>query len=242
MVRSIRLISTVMWGFFAVLMVFPWVSAQKKLSIKRYWSNAMLRSCGMRLVVRPASDGARAPRSGELVAMNHIRFLDILALDSLRPVHFIAKSEIRSWPVVGTLCERTGTIFIERGRRHAVHSVLKTMSKELRDGEVVAFFPEGTTGEGESLLAFHANLFEAAVRASAPIRPVVLAYRQYGQRSLIPAFIGDLSLVACALAVLQATELEVHMQVLDAIASEGLTRHELAARVREAMLTCFDGS
>lgn len=242
LVRIIRLLSTVFWGLFAVLWVFPWVSSQRRLSIKRYWSNAMLRACGMRLFVHPAPDGTNVPNRGELVAMNHISFIDILALDSLRPAHFIAKSEIRSWPVVGTLCERTGTIFIERGRRHAVHSVLKTMSQELREGEVIAFFPEGTTSDGSGLLPFHANLFEAAVRSSAPIRPVLLSYKQYGGRSEVPAFIDDLTLIQCALAVLQASAIDVHLQVLDAIDSKGLTRHELAARVRTAMLACCDGS
>lgn len=240
--RSLRLLGTVCWGFLAVLLVFPWIGPKRRLDIKRIWSNAMLRACGIQLVVHPASDGSLTPQEGELVAMNHISFIDIMALDSLRPVHFIAKSEIRSWPIIGTLCERTGTIFIERGRRHAVHSVLKTMSTELQDGEIVAFFPEGTTSDGRGLLAFHANLFEAAVRAGAAVRPVVLAYRQYGERSLIPAFIDDLTLVDCALAILQASDLEVHMTVLDPIESIGITRHELAARVREAMLACSEGS
>jgi 1-acyl-sn-glycerol-3-phosphate acyltransferase len=106
----------------------------------------------------------------------------------------------------------------------------------LQAGEVVSFFPEGTTSDGRSLLPFHANLFEAAVRAQAPVRPLVIDYLQDGHRSLIPAFIDDLSLVDCALAVLGASGLEVRMKVLDAIPSKGLSRHELAAKVRDAML------
>jgi len=167
--------------------------------------------------------------------MNHISFLDILALDALRPVHFIAKSEIRDWPVIGTLCVRTGTIFIERGRRHAVHQVLGTMARQLREGEVVSFFPEGTTSDGTRLLPFHTNLFEAAVRGGAPVRPVVLRYEQYGQASTLAAFIDDLSLLDCALTVFAAQGLSLHLQILDPVPSEGLTRHQLSARVREAM-------
>lgn len=196
----------------------------------------------MRLVVHPAPDGSATPLAGELVAMNHISFVDILAIDSLRPVQFVAKREIRSWPVIGTLCKRTGTIFIERGRRQAVHSVLKTMSQELHGGKVVAFFPEGTTSDGRGLLAFHSNLFHAAVLASAAVRPIVLSYRRHGEHSLLPAFIDDLTLVECAASILQTSGLEVHLTVLNAIESAGLTRHELAARVREAMLACREGS
>ncbi|NDH31227.1 MAG: 1-acyl-sn-glycerol-3-phosphate acyltransferase, partial [Betaproteobacteria bacterium] len=122
--------------------------------------------CGLAFEIQAAPDGVIEPQPGELVVMNHISFIDILALDALRPVHFIAKSEIRKWPVIGILCDRTGTIFIERGKRHAVHDVLKTMANELRQGEVVSFFPEGTTSDGRQLLPFHANLFEAAVRST----------------------------------------------------------------------------
>jgi len=240
-VCTARLVFTVLWGLLAVLLLYPLIGEEARRSVKRGWSRQMLTACGLRMQVEPAPDGSSAPRPGELVVMNHISFIDILALDALRPVHFIAKSEIRDWPLIGTLCVRTGTIFIERGRRHAVHEVLRTMAQQLQHGEVVSFFPEGTTSDGTRLLPFHANLFEAAIRGRAPVRPVVLSYTQNGAPSNIPAFIDDLTLVDCALAIFAARGLSLRLQVLDTVSSEGLTRHELAARVREAMLNCGPG-
>jgi len=233
--RASYLLSTVFWGFLAVLFLYPLINKERQRAVKKAWSHQMLKACGIDFKVDASPEGLLEPRPGELVVMNHISFIDILALDALRPVHFIAKSEIRAWPVIGTLCQRTGTIFIERGKRHAVHDVLKTMASELSQGEVVSFFPEGTTSDGKQLLPFHANLFEAAVRSAAPVRPVVISYLQDGQFTTIPAFIDDLSLVDCALAVFRARGLSVSMRILDRISSEGLSRHELAARVREAM-------
>ncbi|NCW33035.1 MAG: 1-acyl-sn-glycerol-3-phosphate acyltransferase [Betaproteobacteria bacterium] len=235
LLRSARLLGTVLWGLLAVLAVYPLVSAAGQLAIKRSWSRQMLKACGLAFEIQAAPDGVIEPQPGELVVMNHISFIDILALDALRPVHFIAKSEIRKWPVIGILCDRTGTIFIERGKRHAVHDVLRVMAAELSQGEVVSFFPEGTTSDGRQLLPFHANLFEAAVRAGAAVRPVVISYRQDGEVTTIPAFINDLSLVDCALVVFRAKGLSVTMRLLDRVPSDGLSRHELAARVREAM-------
>ncbi|NCV61208.1 MAG: 1-acyl-sn-glycerol-3-phosphate acyltransferase [Betaproteobacteria bacterium] len=235
LLRSARLLGTVLWGLLAVLAVYPLVSAAGQLAIKRSWSRQMLKACGLAFEIQAAPDGVIEPQPGELVVMNHISFIDILALDALRPVHFIAKSEIRKWPVIGILCDRTGTIFIERGKRHAVHDVLRVMAAELSRGEVVSFFPEGTTSDGRQLLPFHANLFEAAVRAGAAVRPVVISYRQDGEVTTIPAFIDDLSLVDCALVVFRAKGLSVTMRLLDRVPSDGLSRHELAARVREAM-------
>jgi 1-acyl-sn-glycerol-3-phosphate acyltransferase len=237
-----RLVFTVLWGLLAVLLLYPLIGEEARRGVKRSWSRQMLAACGLRMQVEPAPDGSGAPRPGELVAMNHISFIDILALDALRPVHFIAKSEVRDWPVIGTLCARTGTIFIERGRRHAVHAVLRTMAEQLQQGEVVSFFPEGTTSDGTRMLPFHANFFEAAIRGCAPVRPVVLSYAQNGAPSTIPAFINDLTLVDCALAVFRARGLSLRLQLLDTVSSQGLTRHELAARVREAMLSCGRGA
>lgn len=236
--RAARLLVTVFWGLLAVLLLYPLIGADRQRAVKRHWSEQMLAACGLRMQVQSAPDGASAPQPGELVAMNHVSFIDILALDALRPVHFIAKSEIRAWPVVGTLCVRTGTIFIERGRRHAVHQVLRTMAQQLQDGEVVSFFPEGTTSDGTRLLPFHANLFEAAIRGRAPVRPIVLSYQQHGAPTTLPAFIDDLSLLDCALTVFAAQGLSLHLQILDPVPSEGLTRHQLSAQVREAMLHC----
>ena len=233
--RAAYLLMTVLWGLLAVLLLYPLISKLRQRRVKKAWSRQMLKACGFELEIHPAHDGSLEPQSGELVAMNHISFIDVLALDALRPVHFIAKSEIRNWPVVGILCDRTGTIFIERGRRHAVRDALKTMAQQLNEGEVVAFFPEGTTSDGSHLLPFHANLFEAAVRSGAAVRPVRISYRQHGALTKLAAYIDDLSLVDCALTVFRARGLTVHMQLLERVESEGLNRHGLAAQVRKAM-------
>ncbi|NBO04242.1 MAG: 1-acyl-sn-glycerol-3-phosphate acyltransferase, partial [Betaproteobacteria bacterium] len=225
--RASYLLSTVCWGLIAVLVLYPFINLESQRAVKKAWSRQMLKACGLDFRVEASPEGLLEPQPGELVVMNHISFIDILALDALRPVHFIAKSEIRAWPVIGTLCQRTGTIFIERGKRHAVHDVLRVMAAELSQGEVVSFFPEGTTSDGRQLLPFHANLFEAAVRAGAAVRPVVISYRQDGEVTTIPAFIDDLSLVDCALVVFRAKGLSVTMRLLDRVPSDGLSRHEL---------------
>ena len=236
--RAAYLLATVCWGLIAVLVLYPLIGEPRRRAVKKSWARQMLKACGLSITIQAAPDGSLEPQAGELVVMNHISFIDILALDALRPVHFIAKSEIRDWPVVGILCARTGTIFIERGKRHAVHDVLKIMADELRAGEVVSFFPEGTTSDGRQLLPFHANLFEAAVRAQAAVRPVRISYLQNGAYTSLAAFIDDLTLVDCALTVFRAQGLSVHLQMLDRIESDGLNRHALAAKVRAAMEDC----
>ena len=111
---------------------------------------------------------------GRLVVANHLSWLDIFAIDALCPASFVAKSEIARWPLVGTLVARAGTLFIERGRRHAVHRLIEHIERSLQAGGRVAVFPEGTTGAGHALLPFHANLIQAAVDAQAPVVPVLV--------------------------------------------------------------------
>ena len=92
-----------------------------------------------------------------LLYSTHVSWLDIFAFNSVHPVTFIAKSEISKWPIGGLLAKRSGTLFIERGKRHAVRDVIHAAVGVLKTGRCVAVFPEGTTGEGRAPLHFHSN-------------------------------------------------------------------------------------
>src|SRR5690606_36823074 len=95
-------------------------------------------------------------------------WLDIFVIHAMHPCRFVAKAEIRGWPLIGWLCEQAGTIFIARGRLRDVRKIYEGAVRSLREGEHVAFFPEGTVSLQGSLLPFHANLFEAANEAQVP--------------------------------------------------------------------------
>jgi 1-acyl-sn-glycerol-3-phosphate acyltransferase len=94
----------------------------------------------------------------------------------------------------------------------------------------VFVFPEGTTGDGQALLPFHSNLFQAAVTAGAPVQPVAMVYLDAsGKQSLAPAYIGDMSLIDTLNAMLDAKPLQVHLFVGEGIEA-GAQRRELSAR------------
>jgi 1-acyl-sn-glycerol-3-phosphate acyltransferase len=75
--------------------------------------------------------------------------------------------------------------------------VVHHMAERLRAGDVLAIFPEGTTSDGVSLLPFHANLFQAAISADAPVLPMALRFidAATGELSLAPCYIGDDTLI-----------------------------------------------
>jgi len=128
---------------------------------------------------------------------NHISWLDILVIHAARFCRFVSKADVGRWPLIGTLATGAGTLYIERSRRRDALRMVHDMAKSLREGDVLAVFPEGTTSDGAQVLAFHANLIESAIAAGAPVQPLALRYAdaRTGQASQAPAYIDDDSLL-----------------------------------------------
>jgi 1-acyl-sn-glycerol-3-phosphate acyltransferase len=126
--------------------------------------------------------GLPAEAGPVLLAANHISWLDILVLHAARFCRFVSKAEVHHWPVIGRLATGAGTLYIERASRRDAMRVVHKMAESLRAGEVVAVFPEGTTGDGRELLPFHANLLQAAVSADAPVQPIALSFLDAANR------------------------------------------------------------
>ncbi len=179
--RAVRLPSLILLlfgGLFTVLVLFPFGGERFRRGAIRHWSRMLIATCGVRpRVVRTGGVRPLAELpAGRLVVANHISWIDIFVIHSQCPCSFVAKDEIRRWPLLGTLVARTGTLFIERGKRRAVHRMIEHIERRLQAGGRVAVFPEGTKSDGRRLLPFHANLIEGAVRAGVPVAPVGIRY------------------------------------------------------------------
>lgn len=158
------------------------------------WLQALCKRLLRLLAVRVDSSGEVS--SGALIASNHLGYLDILVLASLRPVVFVAKREVRGWPVFGWFAEKAGTRFIDRGRRGDVVRVTGELTPLIEAGLSVVVFLEGTSSDGREVLPFKASLLEPAVRLGWPVAPVALGYRVPEGRSaeLEVAWWGDMTL------------------------------------------------
>jgi 1-acyl-sn-glycerol-3-phosphate acyltransferase len=130
-----------------------------------------------------------------LLASNHVSWLDIFAVYAVTPGLFVAKSEIRDWPVVGSLVRRVGTLFIERGNRRHARRTNERVVAALETGRLVAVCPEGTTTDGRSLRHFHAALLQPVIDARALVLPVALRFVDYdGAPTDAPVYVDDTSL------------------------------------------------
>ncbi|RYE92968.1 MAG: 1-acyl-sn-glycerol-3-phosphate acyltransferase, partial [Oxalobacteraceae bacterium] len=170
--RLARLVFHLLRGLATCALVFPWAGARLRERLVRGWSARLLAICR----VRVEHMAGAAPLTHALIVSNHISWLDIFVINALHPCRFVAKAEIRAWPVLGWLVAQAGTVFIARGNRRDLRHIFKGLVDALGQGQRVAFFPEGTTASQGQLLPFHANLLEAAIDARVPVQPYALAY------------------------------------------------------------------
>ena len=145
----------------------PWTAR-----CRRRWARGLLRFLGVRYRVLGA-----VPDGAYLLATNHLGYLDILLLAAALPARFVAKREVRQWPVWGPLAAWTGTLFIDRERPRDARRVAGAVEGALRAGIPVALFAEGTSSPGDDVLPFRPALFEGAVTSGAPVVPASLTYR-----------------------------------------------------------------
>jgi 1-acyl-sn-glycerol-3-phosphate acyltransferase len=208
----------VLLGISTQLSLFWWIRPTSIGRIVMCWSRTMLLCLGVRSV--------RIDHPKHLPALfvsNHVSWLDILAIQALVPVVFVAKSDIKSWPVIGWMVTLAGTCFIYRERRTALRGVHTTLAAHLRTGQNVCVFPEGTTSDGSHVLPFHAGLLQAAIAANVPIQPVRLDYSHEAA-----AYIGNLSLMGSLARILCTPALTVTSCVLPVISVQTQSRQQLA--------------
>jgi 1-acyl-sn-glycerol-3-phosphate acyltransferase len=147
---------------------------------------------------------------------------------------FVSKADVRHWPLLGWLIGAVGTLFIERERKRDALRVVHQVAASLKAGEVVAVFPEGTTGDGRALLPFHANLLQAAIAAEAPVQPVALRYTEPGLSwSPTVSWLGATTLVHSVWAIACARGVQVEVSALPARGSAHADRRALAQRLHD---------
>lgn len=231
--RAVALALHVLHGLWIVQWRFArWDEIERRRCVQA-WARSALAILG----VEVRSQGVPAAR-GCLVVANHVSWLDILAIDAVAPCRFVAKADVHRWPLLGALVAGAGTLFIERTSRRDALRVVHQLAERLQAGDVLAFFPEGTTSDGRSVLPFHANLLQAPLAVDAPVQPLGLAYRPKGaarqgaQRHEAPVYVGSTTLLASLWRVLRAADVAVELHWGQPQQAQGRDRRRWAADLR----------
>ena len=166
-----------------------------------------------------------------LMVANHISWMDIIVIQSIKPCIFVAKSDVASWPLFGWVAQMTGTIFIKRDKVSDIKKALKKMKRRLIKRSV-CIFPEGTSTNGRYLLPFKSNLFQSSIDTNKSILPLCLRYEQNNTYSDKAAFVDDMSLVDSINKIKQEKDIYVIVEVLQPIRPR-YNRKELASYTQE---------
>ncbi|MCA0240309.1 MAG: 1-acyl-sn-glycerol-3-phosphate acyltransferase [Proteobacteria bacterium] len=242
--RLLRAVLHGLHGMAIVLLCFPRLDRQGRRERVRWWSQGMLRALGLRLAVQ----GQFKPGAKMIVA-NHVSWLDIMVVHAVCPeARFVAKAEVRHWPLLGRLVGAAETLYIERQRKRDAMRVVHHSAEALQAGDTIAVFAEGTTGPAPDggLLPFHANLLQAAVATGAALQPVALRYADR-RDAVSPAalWLGETTLAQTLWRLAAADGLVARLQVLPARASRHADRRALAATLRsdiEGALAALDAA
>lgn len=228
--RLTRGVVHLLHGMSIVALRFPSMDAQARARKVQWWSAKILRLLGISLEV----EGKPRPAAALLVS-NHVSWLDIAVIHAACPhARFVSKADVLRWPLLGWLIKSVGTLFIERERKRDALRVVHEVAAALARGETVAVFPEGTTGAGDTVLPFHANLLQAAIGSHTPVQPVALRYQEPGQRFSVSAqYINQMTLVHSIWRVVTARGLSVHLRFLLSEGSTHADRRALAEHLRQ---------
>ena len=200
--------------------------------VQRLYCRMMLRCLGVRITV---SGGPIRNLRGVLVVSGHVSWVDIFAIGSVLPGSFVARADLIDWPALGFLARLMKVIPIERTNLRRLPEVVRTVADRLRAGQTVVAFPEGTTWCGLGYGAFRPAMFQAAVDAARPVQPLCLTYHHRdGQRSTVPAFVGDDTLMQSIRRVITARLTVCHVQV-QSLQLPGDDRRDLTARCEAAV-------
>lgn len=231
---------------------FDWPLAVR---IPRIWHRLIRPVLGLKVTVTGELDRRRPL----MLVVNHASWLDIVVLASIADVAFIAKSEVRGWPVFGNLARWQRSVFVDRDARRSTGAQIKEIATRLDRGEVVVLFAEGTTSDGNHVLPFKSSLFGAARAAAATsesgfviLQPAAIAYvgvhgLPMGRRHrALATWPGDVPLAPHLLGVLREGAIDVEVRfgepvVFEATGNRKAVSGALRAEVRRLLTSALRG-
>ena len=233
LITYLRLLYAFIKAFWILFVQIPRLDrASQSLAIQK-WSTDTLKLLGISVEVIGNIDASTSNASRLLVA-NHISWLDPLVIQTLQHSIFVAKQEVRRWPVVGHIAKGCDVVFVNRGSPSSARKMVQSMTDALQRNMCIAGFPEGTSTEGYQVGLFHSNLFEVAVTNACEVIAISLRYKDPKTQAmrLEPAFVGNIGFLQSLHRVICAPPIVVQVVVSEPIAPHGHTRRTLAQMVQ----------
>jgi len=149
-----------------------------------------------------------------LVVSNHISWLDIPVIFSLKPITFVSATDIKTWPIIGMLAKISGAIFVDRDRKSSLIEVIQAMNHHFKnDKQSICIFPEGITSNGYQVLPFKSNLFQSAFESNKLLLPLSIKYKENNVITNRTSFHGSTTLLQSFKRVAKSNHIEVDVNI-----------------------------
>jgi 1-acyl-sn-glycerol-3-phosphate acyltransferase len=141
----------------ALCLVLP---GHAKIAFARLYWTVFTRLIGIKVRVI----GTAAKRQGGrpvVYVSNHSSWIDVPVIGGVLDGCFVAKGDVATWPVIGTMARLGRTVFVSRSRT-ATGRERDAMRSVLQAGDNLILFPEGTSSDGSRVLPFRSSFFALA--------------------------------------------------------------------------------
>jgi 1-acyl-sn-glycerol-3-phosphate acyltransferase len=157
------------------------VTEERRNGFVRRWARSLLGVLGVDVQVDGALGDVGASNGSHgvvprLVVANHRSTIDILLMLHLFGGQLLARGDMATWPGIGVMARRAGTLFVDRDDPASGAGAVQRMRERLRRGISIGVFPEGTTFPGDEVREFQAGAFMAIAREKGIVLPVGIAY------------------------------------------------------------------
>lgn len=162
--------------------MLSYVYPGKTIEYKRRWARSVMSYIGYEM----AHKGEFAEHGPRIYVGNHVSYLDILLLMAINPnIAFLAKKEVRNWPIIGIGAVRIGTLFVDRESKQDRERVRSQLGEQLINNKSqIVIFPSGTTSLREEKI-WKKGIFEIAQHYQIPVQLFKIDYDPYRESSYV---------------------------------------------------------
>lgn len=213
----------------------PFVRKNRRLHARATWLHGWCRFACRVLGICLTKQGSM-PSSGLLVC-NHLSYVDIVVLSSIRPCVFVAKRDVASWPLFGWLARAAGAIFVDRDRRFLSVETVDRIREAIASGTAVVLFPEGTSSDGSTVLPFKSALLESIVQLRCTVGSASVEYAlDNGSVADEVCYWRDMTLVPHLLNLFFKREIRANYSFSPAKVRDG-NRKQIAHELRDEIIS-----
>ncbi|MEY3792237.1 MAG: hypothetical protein RLZ31_518 [Pseudomonadota bacterium] len=200
----------------------------------QYWAKRLLRI--LRIKIMLSGEVLKfLSKDTYLIVSNHISWLDIPVIFSLKPITFVSASDVKTWPIIGILAKISGAIFVDRNRKSSLVEVIQAMNHHFKnEKQSICIFPEGITSNGYQVLPFKSNLFQSAFESKKLLLPLSIKYKENNVLTNRTSFHGSTTLFQSFKRVAKSNLIEVVVDIGRPI-KPSQSRKDLSLKIQEVI-------